>query len=45
MNNICYGFLKILNILDLGIIFQKNRFFEILGIKNQKFWKTEIAIL
>ena len=46
MNNICYGFLKILNILDLGIIFQKNRFFEILGVKKPKILKkTEIAIL
>ena len=37
MNNICSGFLKILNILILGIIFQKSRFVEILGVKNPKF--------
>ena len=39
MNNICYGFLKILNILDFRDHFQKKKsiFFEILGFKNQKY--------
>ena len=46
MNNICSGFLKILNILDFRDRFLKKiDFFEILGVKNPKFWKTEIAIL
>ena len=45
MNNKCSGFLKILKILDFRDHFSKKSIFEILGVKNPKFWKTEIAIL
>ena len=41
MNNICYGFLKILNILDFRDHFPKKiDFFEILGVKNLKILKN-----
>ena len=44
--NIYSGFLKILKILDLMIIFlKKNDFLKFLGSKKQKFKKSEIAIL
>ena len=42
----CCGFLKILNILDFRDHLKKKRFFfDILGVKNPKFQKTEIAVL
>ena len=51
MNNICYGFLKILNILDFRDHFPKNRFFEILreqkpkNLKNRDSHLVELLIL
>ena len=43
--NIYSGFLKILKIVDFGIIFLKKWFFEIFAVKKPKFKKSEIAIL